>query len=163
LPHGRYDVIIGIDRNGDDLGNEEVVQQRTMELARYDAIEFTAEPKRTYVIELKLVEKLDDMTGRPDLGLDPWDVRRGDGAMQVTVHNIGGSASPATTLCVQDAAGKTLGEAPVPALDPPLDLQPRTATVSIKLAAPPPPGARVVIDPAGSVSEITKVNNTAAF
>jgi hypothetical protein len=159
LPHGRYQVRIGIDDNGDDQPDS-AIQERAMVLARYDAVTFTAQPGCVYVLDLELSEKLEDMTRRPDLGLDPWDVRVEGNAVLVTVHNIGGSPSPTTMVRIEDAGGTVLAEAALPAIDAPLDLQPRTATVKLALPDPLPPGARVTIDPDAAVSEITEANNT---
>lgn len=160
LPHGRYSVNIGVDRN-DDWAAEEAVSRTEMELARFDAVSFTARPATQYVIELSLLQELDDITSRPDLALDPWDVVAEDGAIKVTVHNIGGAAAPATVARLFDATGKVVGEAQVPALEAPLDLKPRTATVTIPLTGRSQPGWRVLLDADNTVAEITEVNNSA--
>jgi hypothetical protein len=159
LPHGRYDVSIGIDRDGDDqpdgqLGREE------KELWRYDgAVEFTAQPGQTVVIELSLLEELDDVCARPDLAIGPGDVRVEGGAVTVTVHNIGGSSSPQSRIEVRSADTGVLGAAQIPPLEPPHDLQPKTAKVRIPLDSDAEP-ARIVVDPAGEIAEITEGNNT---
>jgi hypothetical protein len=161
LPHGRYDVSIGIDRDGDDqpdgqLGREE------KELWRYDgAVEFTAQPGRTVVVELTLLEELDDVRARPDLAIGPDDVKVEDGAVTVTVHNIGGAASPPGRIEVRDTDSQVLRVAQVPALQPPHDLHPKTAKVRIHLTSGAKP-ARIVLDPTNEIAEITEANNEAA-
>jgi hypothetical protein len=158
-PHGRYHVAVGIDRDNDWTADE-IISERERELARFDAIEWSAQPATQYVIELRLIEELDDITSRPDLAMDPWDVRFADGAVTVTVHNIGGAATPASVAQVLDAAGSVVGEAEAPALEAPLDLQPRTAEVRIAVAGEPQDGWRVSLDPTNAIAEITEVNNT---
>lgn len=158
LPHGHYDVSIGIDRDGDDQLDERL-RSEEMELWRYDgAVDFTARPGQTLVIELSLVEELDDVRTRPDLAIGPDDVAMEDGAVVVTVHNLGGSASPDATIEVRAAGAEVLGAAQAPALGPPHDLEPKTAEVRIPLEKGTKP-ARIVLDPANEIAEITEANN----
>jgi hypothetical protein len=158
LPHGRFDVSIGVDRDGDDQPDEPL-RHETMELWRYDgAVEFTARPGQTVVIELSLREELDDVRTRPDLAIGPNDVAVEDGAVVVTVHNIGGSASPPSTIQVRADGAEVLGVAQAPALKPPHDLWPKTAKVRIPLQSDGQP-SRIVLDPANKLAEITEANN----
>jgi len=158
LPHGRYDVSIGIDRDGDAQPDGQVRSER-MELWRYDgAVDFTARPGQTMVLKLSLVEELEDVRTRPDLTIGPDDVAMDDGAVVVTVHNIGGSASPGGTVEVHTAGGEVLGTAQAPALDPPHDLEPKTAQVRIPFDQGAKP-ACIILDPAGQIAEITEANN----
>jgi len=158
LPHGRYDVSTGIDRDGDDQLDEQIGREEK-ELWRYDgAVEFTAQPGQTVVIELTLLEELDDVRARPDLAIGPDDVKVEDGAVTVTVHNIGGSASPPSRIEVRSADAGVLGVAQIPALEPPHDLQPKTAKLCIALDGDTKP-ATIVLDPANEIAEITEANN----
>jgi len=161
MHHGRYKVTIGIDTNSDD-DVDQTISESEMELARYDGVDFTADPGRTYVIELTLLQELDDITSRPDLAIEPWDVQVEGRTARVTVHNIGGAATPETMVQVRSADGEVLGAAQVPALQPPFDLQPKTATVQVTLAGNKPVGW-VLVDPTDSVKEITEVNNEVAL
>ena len=159
LPHGRYQVTLGIDRDGDNVADEQIHREE-MELWRYDgAVEFTAQPGQTLVIELSLLEKLDDVRGRPDLAISPNDVVLEDGAVTVTVHSIGGSACPPAELEVRAADGKLLGTAPTPALQPPHDLKPKTARVRVPLPKDANPMS-VHLNPAHKIAEITEANNS---
>ena len=79
----------------------------------------------------------------------------------MTAHNIGGSAAPATIAQVEDANGEVIGRADVPALEAPLDLQPKAVEVTIRVTGAPQEGWRVVLDPDDVIPEITEVNNTA--
>ena len=159
LPHGRYDVSIGIDRDGDDQPDEQL-RREEKELWRYDgAVEFTAQPGQTVVIELTLLEELDDVRDRPDLAIGPDDVKIEQSAVVVTVHNIGGSASPPSRIEVRSADAGVLGVAQIPPLEPPHDLQPKTARMRVPLDTNVKP-ATIVLDPANEIAEITEANNT---
>jgi hypothetical protein len=160
MPHGRYQVAVGVDRDGDDKPDEQLRRQE-IELCRYDgAVEFAARPKQTLVIELTLLQQLDDVRTRPDLAIGPDDVAVSDGAATVTVHNIGGSASPPGSVQVRAADDKVLGVAQAPALPPPHDLQPVMAQVRIPLRGSEKP-ARVLLDPDNQIAEVTEANNQA--
>ena len=158
LPHGRYDVSIGLDRDHDGKADRQI-RREEMELWRYDgAVKFTAQPGKTLVIELSLRQKLDDVRMRPDLAIGQDDVSLKDGLLTVVVHNLGGSTAPASIVDVRSASGEVLGTARVPALGPPHDLKPKTSQVRIQLDE----GVkleRVVLDPADRIAEITEVNN----
>ena len=159
LPHGRYQVIVGVDTDGDDEPDAQVTTGE-QELWRYDgALPFTARPGQTVVIELTLLEELADIRERPDLAIDARDVTREGDTLSVTVHNLGGSAAPASVLQVLGEAGE-IATAQVPALEAPRDLQPKTATVRIDLPAGAEPTA-VLLDSAGAIDEITEANNRA--
>jgi hypothetical protein len=158
LPHGQYNVSIGIDRDGDGQPDQ-LLSQGKRELWRYDgAVQFTAQPGRTMVIELALLEEMDNVRLRPDLVVGPDDVTIKDGAVTVTIHNIGGSASPPSGIEVRASSGEVLGAGLATALYPPHDLLPKTAGVdiSIKRSATP---ALVVLDPGNEIAEITEANN----
>jgi len=123
LPHGRYQVTVGVDTDDDERPDAQIATGE-QELWRYDgALPFTARP----------------------------------GPLTVTVHNIGGSAAPASVLQVLGEAGE-IATAQVPALEAPFDLQPKTATVRIDLPAGAQP-AIVLLDSEGAIAEITEANN----
>ncbi len=157
LPHGRYRVSVGADTDGDDVADRQVTTGE-QELWRYDgAVQFDARPGETLVIELTLLEELPDIRMRPDLAIGVGDATVDGDALTVTVHNIGGSAAPASTLQVLGAAGE-IATAQVPALDAPIDLKPKTVTVRIDL----PEGAQATtirLDPTNAIAEITEANN----
>jgi hypothetical protein len=161
LLHGLYEVLIGVDHDGDDQ-IDQTLSERKEELARYGAVEFAAPPRQTVVLELRLLEALERITARPDLAVGPGDVTSEDGSVKVTVHNIGAAAAPATTVEFRDAGGQALARADVPSLQAPLDLEPKTVEVRLELARALAGGCEVVVDPAGRVREITKVNNVAS-
>ncbi|MEA3403374.1 MAG: hypothetical protein U9R79_19175 [Armatimonadota bacterium] len=158
LPHGRYEVTVGVDSDGDDQPDAQV-RTEEQELYRYDgALQFTARPGETLVIELTLLEQLEDIRERPDLAVGPDDVRVEDDGLTVTVHNVGGSRSPLAWLQVHGEGGDAIGRARIRGLRPPHDLEPSTADVRVQLDAGAEP-ARVVLDPEEEIAEITEANN----
>ena len=134
---------------------------RTAAFERSSSLDVTFAPRTTTVIELTLKEKGTPYWSRPDLGLDPEDVKVTSNAIAVTVHSVGAVDAPASKLVLRDAAGTTLAAAAIPALKAPVDLLPKTAIV--KLAAPAGSklkGATVTIECGGSTPEITQMNNS---
>ena len=106
---------------------------RTAAFERSKEVEITFPPHQTTVIEMKLVTKGVPYWSRPDLGIDPEDVKVEGGRMKVTVHSVGSIDAPAATVVLRDKDGKVLGQASVPALKAPIDLLPKTATVTIAI------------------------------
>jgi len=88
-------------------------------------------------MDLRLVSKGAPYWSRPDLGMDAGDVRVAGRTMSVTVHSLGAVAVPPSKVVLRDGAGREVASASVPALEAPIDLRPRTATVVMKLPAGP--------------------------
>ena len=130
---------------------------RDVELERSKSIILTFAPKVTTIITLTLVEKGIPYWQRPDLGISVEDVNLHGRTISVTVHSLGALASPPTTLALFDANGRLIAKAPVPALEAPADLRPRTVTII--LPTPEFNGATLVLDPDSKLNEITRVNN----
>ena len=158
---GQWEVTGGVDADGDDRidgpGTTRVVTfERSVDLP------VTFAPKTTTILSLKLVKPGTPYWARPDLGLNGRDLPPTAGPLAVTVHNVGSVRSPATTVGVVTADGRVIASAPVPPIDAPLDLHPKTVTVRVPLTVPPGTslkGARVMIDPGNELREITKRNN----
>jgi hypothetical protein len=116
------------------------------------------------VLQLKLVEKGTPYWSRPDLGIDPGDVKVKGRTMRVTVHSLGSVGAPHSEVILRDRTGKVLASAGAPALKAPLDLVPKTAVVSMLL----PPDAdwkdgSVTVELGSKVPEITQKNNRINF
>lgn len=134
---------------------------KTVAFERSASVDVTFAPRTTTVIELTLKEKGTPYWSRPDLGIDPEDVKVAGNQMTVTVHSVGAIDAPASRLTVRDAAGKTLATAEVPALKAPLDLTPKTAAVQLKLPTGANlKGATVTVECGGPTPEITQRNNS---
>ena len=144
-----------IDAPVDNVVTQTVAFERSKDLA------ITFPPRTQVVIELKLATKGTPYWQRPDLGIDPDDVKIEGGKMTVTVHSVGALDAPASKVVLRSNDGKTLATASVPALKAPLDLTPKTANVT--LAVPGGSnlkGATVTVVCGGDVPEITLMNNS---
>lgn len=112
------------------------------------------------VFEFALVAPGVPTDQRGDLGIGIDDIAMTKRAMTVTVHSLGAIDTPGGTLSLEDAAGRVLATAPVPPLGAPLDLQPKTAKVTLTV----PAGAvRVRVALIGNAPETTLLNNVVAL
>jgi len=137
------------------------VNTQTVAFERSKDIPITFAPRTTTVIELKLATKGTPYWERPDLGIDPEDVKVEGAKMTVTVHSVGSVDAPASKVVLRDRDGKTLASASVPALKAPTDLTPKTAVVTFAVPANSDlKGASVTVECGGSVPEITLMNNS---
>jgi hypothetical protein len=80
--------------------------------------------------------------------------------VRVTVHSLGSVPSPDASVVLRDGAGRDLVTEKLPALPAPVDLLPKTATVTLRLPeGVDPRGCTVEIDPHRKLEEITTRNN----
>ncbi|HSU19753.1 MAG TPA: hypothetical protein VLI45_08425, partial [Acidobacteriaceae bacterium] len=134
---------------------------RTATFERSRSVEVTFAPHTTTVIEMKLKQKGVPYWSRFDLGIDPEDVKISGRKMMVTIHSLGAIEAPPANIVVRDAKGTVIASAQTPALKPPTDLVPKTATVSLQLPAHAAlNGGTVSIESSGNVPETTLMNNT---
>jgi hypothetical protein len=133
---------------------------RTIDFERGRDVEVTFNPRTTTAIELKLVTKGVPYWSRPDLGIDPEDVRVEGSRMTVKVHSLGAVDAPASRVVLRDRAGRVLATASVPPLKAPSDLMPKTADAALDLPADADwHGSAVTVEMSGSDPEITLRNN----
>jgi hypothetical protein len=146
-----------------DPGKWEMTQDsatRTIDFERGRDVEVTFAPRTTTAIELKLVTKGVPYWSRPDLGIDPGDVRIEGTRMTVKVHSLGAVDAPASRVVLRDRAGRVLATADVPPLKAPSDLMPKTADALLDLPANTDlHGATVTVEMGGTDPEITLRNN----
>ena len=90
------------------------LEARSAAFERSKSIAITFAPRTTTVIELKLKTKGTPYWSRPDLGIDPEDVKVDGSQMTVTVHSVGSVDAPASKVVLRDKAGKTLATAECP-------------------------------------------------
>jgi hypothetical protein len=84
--------------------------------------------------------------------------------MKVTVHSLGAVDAPASKVVLRDRAGKVLASAHASALKAPLDLMPKTETVSLTLPRGADwKGGSVSVEISGRLPEITQMNNRVQF
>jgi hypothetical protein len=146
-----------------DPGKWEMTQDsstRTIDFERSQDVEVTFAPRATTVIELKLVAKGVPYWSRPDLGIDPEDVRVEGNRMTVKVHSLGAVDAPASRVVLRDREGRVVATANVPPLKAPSDLMPKTAEAALALPAGADwRGGAVTVEMSGSDPEITLRNN----
>ncbi|HXE07443.1 MAG TPA: hypothetical protein VN612_06085, partial [Acidobacteriaceae bacterium] len=136
----------------------------TVDFERSKTLDLTFAPHTCTVLELKLVDKGVPYWSRPDLGLDPEDVKVDGRVMHVTVHSIGSVDAPASKIVLRDSTGKVLASANAAPLKAPLDLLPKTETVTLRLPVNADyKGGSVTIEPSGGIPEITQRNNRVSF
>ena len=84
--------------------------------------------------------------------------------MEVTLHNLGGVATPPMDVALVDARGRVLARTVCPAVPAPLDLLPKTARVRLEAPAGRDlRGCRVVVDPEDTVCELYETNNAVSL
>jgi hypothetical protein len=140
------------------------VTTRTVAFERSSSLDVIFAPRTTTVIELKLTSKGVPYWSRPDLGIDPEDVKVDGAKMMVTVHSLGAVDAPVSRVVLRDRAGKEVAATDVPALKAPLDLVPKTTTVNLELPANADyKGGSVTVECGGKLPEITQMNNRVTF
>ncbi len=137
---------------------------RTVTFERSRDVAVTFPPHTTTVIELTLKTPGVPYWSRFDLGLDREDVVVKGSTVQVTVHSLGGVDAPAGEVVLRDKAGKVVARTSTPPLRAPVDLVPKTATVSLKVPAHAElAGGTVSIETKASTPETTQMNNSVPF
>jgi len=89
-------------------------------------------------------------------------VRVDSDEVEVTVHSLGHVATPPGHAVLEDARGRELARVAVPAMEAPLDLRPRTTTVSLPLGGRKAEGLYVRVGLEGDAEEVTRLNNRRA-
>ncbi len=159
---GVWEIVQGPDLNNDDLPETSVRSETRFERSR--SLHFVLPPRTTTVLQLKLRQPGVAYWARPDLGLAREDLSRDGTALRVRVHSLGSVPTPASIVVLRSAAGAVLASAPIPALEAPVDLQPRVIELSLPLPAELDlRGARVEIDPDERIEEITRSNNEVSW
>jgi len=156
---GKWEVSVGIDSDGNDKPNT-ISSKRTVSLERSGNLELTFPPGKTTIVQLKLKSHDRHYWKRPDLGIGDADVRIQGNTVLVTVHSLGSVNTPASSVALIDASGKTITAVHVPVLKAPLDYIPKTAELTLHVPAGTKlSGCSVCIDPEKNIAEITKRNN----
>jgi hypothetical protein len=133
---------------------------RDVDVQRGSEIRVVFPPKQLSRIELDLTREGTPYWNRPDLGLSGDDVHLQGRELTVTVHSLGATDAPGSSLVVRNAAGAVLTSTTVPPLPSPQDVEPKTATVTLRL----PSGASadrltLLLETRGAIPEITLRNN----
>jgi hypothetical protein len=140
------------------------VTTSTESFERSSSLDVTFAPHTTTVLELKLVDKGVPYWSRPDLGIDPEDVKADGNRMNVTVHSLGAVDAPSAKVVLRNRDGKVLASANAAPLKAPLDLLPKAEVVSLAIPAGADwKGGSITIEVSGRLPEITRMNNRVQF
>ncbi|CAN5419332.1 hypothetical protein BH10PSE1_BH10PSE1_07900 [soil metagenome] len=158
---GQWTVTQGPDADADDRADTPVTSTITFEPGA--GLPINLPPKQATVLELRLAQAGIPMSQRPDVGLDAEDAVVSRHAISVTVHGLGGVASLAGEVRLENARGDILSRSPFDALAAPTDLLPKTQVVSVPLPPSLASGethgliVRLMLD--GEPAEISRNNN----
>ena len=87
------------------------------------------------VLDFTLAEPTTPVEERPDLGIGGYDLTVTGRRVRVTVHSLGAKDTGGGTASLVAPDGRVVASAAVPPLAAPLDLDPRTATVTLSAPA----------------------------
>ncbi|HBN52916.1 MAG TPA: hypothetical protein DD456_02415 [Stenotrophomonas sp.] len=156
---GTWRITSGTDRDGDDrIDGKAQVREVALERSASTTLRFA--PKQAQVFEFERIAAGTPVETRADLGIGRGDLRIVDGRVRLTVHSLGHVATRPGHAVIEDARGREVARVAIPALEAPLDLQPRTATVELALPAGfDRRGASVRVLQEGDAEEVTLLNN----
>ena len=156
---GVWEITQGLDTDDDDVADQRI-EARTAAFGRSRSVELSLAPRATTVLTFKLKTAGTPYWARPDLGIDPEDVRVAGNEVHVTVHGLGSVTSPETTVVLRDRTGKVRVTGKLASLPAPNDLLPKTGRVILKLPVGiEPRGCTVEVNPDHASEEITALNN----
>jgi hypothetical protein len=156
---GRWELVQGIDTNGDGVMDKETARKQVV-FGRGETISLSIPSRKNVLVQMKLTGEGEILNGYPDLAIGTDDIQVTGDALRVTVHNLGGVASPATEIALVDSRGKVIAKAPTPAMEGTNDLMPKQVQVTLHI--PPQTDLKncsVTVDPENTVKEIRKNNN----
>ena len=157
---GLWEITQGVDTNNDNKADRDLTT-RTAKFERSSSLDFTFPPRTTTVLTFTLKQPGTPYWQRPDLGLSADDIQVNGREISVCVHSLGSVTAPAVTLAFRDASGKIIASARTQPLAAPLDLLPKTDTLTLSLSeGSVTTGGSIEIDPDQTVEEITRLNNT---
>ena len=129
-------------------------------LERSASVPVTFAPGVTTILDFSLATPGDPTETRPDLGIDAHDVAIHGRTLVLTVHSLGAQPVAGGTARIEDGAGHLLASTAIGPIPAPLDLEPRTVTVRLRLPATTPPGTHVRVALTNAAPEVTRQNNT---
>ncbi len=157
---GVWTMVSGIDANNDDKADG-ATATKSLAFERGADVPLALPPHKTMIIAFTLKTPAPPVAARPDIAIGAADVHVDGKTVAVTLHSLGAQPTPAGIVTLTSAAGKPLASVAVPALEAPLDLKPRTATVRLRVPAKTVLArARIGVTLAGKPQEITLRNNS---
>ena len=163
LRKGLYDLSVGADANDDGMidAPQPDSSQRSI-LRRFSTIPVKVPPQENTVLKLTQVEPLSEPENLPDLAVSSDDFKPvADGAVEITIHNIGSAPARDVSVAIVDTGGKVLAESSIDRLESPdEDYAARRATIRFE-NLPSLSGLTVRVDPGERIEEIFEENNAA--
>ncbi|WP_116090494.1 LamG-like jellyroll fold domain-containing protein [Sphingomonas crusticola] len=129
-----------------------------LDLERSGGARVSFPPHATTIYEFSLTQAGTPTEQRPDIGIGTDDLAVSRRTARLTIHSLGGADAPAGVATIEDARGRVLASAPIPAMAAPRDLMPQTINVALKLPAEGG-GGIVRIRLADGSPEVTQHNN----
>lgn len=150
-----WNVVAGEWRMSGDGGSHDV------HLERSTSTRVSFAPHATTTLEFTLVKPGEATDTRPDLGIGGDDVVVNGDSVSVTVHSLGARPTTGGTVTLVGDGGKLLASAPLPALQAPTDLVPKTTVVKLAIpAGVAKSGVSVHVALPGGAPEVTMLNNS---
>ncbi|MHC4401906.1 MAG: hypothetical protein ACYTG0_19715 [Planctomycetota bacterium] len=166
---GEYAVDLGIDEDDDDSVDRRTGSFSYHHAHRGDPIEFDLPGRKAVVLEVVETKQGAGVPDRVvDLAMAPEDIAYADGALKITVHNIGNKDCGPFELNLwhgEAQEGKLIESFKIDRLEAPNDLEPRTVTLSLPWRLPPdatldsPAKLTAELDAEDRHYEITETNN----
>lgn len=160
---GSYKVTLANDRN-DDGAPEETIWQTTMTLERGSYLDLRLPSRQGVLLTITALQKSPMNYDRPDpaIGFDDVTVNA-KGELQVTVHNVGIRPTGRIGVRVLDAqTSAVLATTEVAPLEAPLDLKPRSTTVTFPTVKPAA-GAKLTVELQVDGPDLDPFNNRVEF
>ena len=160
LQSGAYELSMGPDADDDGRIDAAAASRRQVHLGRFATIPLTIAPRCNTALRVRLLGEPADVKPLPDLAISKADVcSAGNGAVAVTVHNIGAAAARDVRVALADAEGHIVDRATIDRLESPrADLAARRKTVTLTA-----PGKdqqfHVLVDPDNLIEETFEENN----
>ncbi len=159
----QYELKLGPDADSDGR-LDKVSESRTVSLEyRGQEVAFQLPSRTQYVVEMRKIGESGRPPLAPDVALSPADIRFVPDyhQVEVAVHNVGAVAAKGVVVALY-AGEREIGRQRIPNVDAPADFDPEVVRVSFSFQ---PVSAsetfKAVLDPEGSLKEITKRNNQA--
>jgi hypothetical protein len=158
LAHGLYRLTVGPDADG-DFQVDKIETDKSIELARADALPLAIHPGMVTVVTLEQQRELDPILARADLAIVQREVELRGGVLSGTVHNLGSADINDVVVAVIAEDGRVVSRTSLGRLAAPLDLVPKRLPFTLALPEPPTAGWRLLVDPDNKVPEIYEGNN----
>lgn len=157
---GLWSYELGLDENDEDAP-EQMLDSGSCRWRREETIRLKLPAGKTCVLNMHLKTAGEIAEERCDLGICREDVREYAHGLNVRVHSLGHTDTPAAKIALKDRDGQIVRLADIPPLEAPADLYPRTWDVIFPVYdIEDLNGYTVEIDPFSELEEITRRNNS---